>query len=223
MLAVSNIKAGAPSCGLYIKIKQVGKSFTLIETLKQICLGINSSKYEKNMHVFEYAGAINEKNKDHVIALKGFLQSQGMIFIIKENINFAHEIMADGVIVKTFADAKSAREIMGADAIVGIRLPASRPKVEQAVEADIDYLSLPLNQKTKNMVLKLLQVWALVSDKPCLVEGNISNNDCKDLVVCGASFIDSTNYVLKYPKGALQAVVNMLYAIDLVVPSVTKH
>lgn len=223
MTTIRNTKEGAPSCGIYLKIKQSGKSFTLIEQLKQICLGINASKYEKNMHVFEYAGKINAKNKDYIVALKEFLQSQGMVFILREDINFAHEINADGVIVKTFAEVKSARKIMGADAIIGLRLTVSRKKVEQALESDIDYLSLPLNPKTKRMVIKLLQVWALVTDKPCLVEGNISNNDCNSLIAAGAVFIDCSNYVLKYPKGPLQAVVNMLYAIDLASPNTTKH
>ncbi len=89
MTTIINTKKGAPPCGMYLKIKHSGKSFTLIETLKQICLGINSSQYEKNMHVFEYYGKIEAKNKDYIIALKEFLQSQGMIFIMRDDIKFA--------------------------------------------------------------------------------------------------------------------------------------
>lgn len=217
------MRDGAPPCGIYLKIKQSGKSFTLIETLKQICLGLNSSEYEKNMHVFEYSGNINEDNKDYITALKEFLQYNGMVFIVRENIEFAHEIKADGVIVKTFEEAKTAREKLGSNAIIGIRLTASRKKVEQAIESDVDYISLPLNLKTEKTALKLLRIWAMVTDKPCLVEGNLNNNHCRALVESGASFIDASNYVFKYPKGVLQAIVNMLYAIEISKPSGTLH
>lgn len=223
MTETNPTKIGAPPCGLYLKIKQSGKSFTLIETLRQICLALNSSEYTKNMHVFEYSGKIDDKNKDYITALKEFLQYNGMVFIIRENIELAHELKADGVIVKTFEDAKTARKILGSDAIIGIRLTASQKKVEQALESDVDYISLPLNPKTEKSALKLLRIWSLVTDKPCLIEGNISNNHCKSLVELGASFIDSTDYIFKHPKGILQGVVNMLYAIDIATFRGTIH
>ncbi len=217
-------KKGAPSCGLYIKIRQTGKSFTLLENLKKICFGVNASKYEKNMHVFEYTGKITKTDeKEYIAALKDYLQAQGMIFILREGIEIAAEIKADGVIVKTFAESKKAREILGDEAIIGIRLAASRKKIIEALDKDIDFISIPITAKNNSLVMDLLHYWSVRTDKPCLIEGNISNNECKSLVLSGASFIDGSNYILKHPSGALQAVINMLYAIDVAIPSETKH
>lgn len=224
-----NTQKGAPSAGLYIKIKRTGNKFTLIENIKKICFGINASKYEKNLAVFEYPGKVGgtEKNiakhKDYTAILKEILQSQGMVFVLSDNIELAHEINADGVIVKSASEAKRAREILGDNAIIGLRLGASRKKINDALGLNIEYISLPLNQKTKNLSLELIKLWASRTDKLCLVEGQISNNDCKMLVSAGATFIDSSHYVFHHPSGILQGVVNMLYAIEIATPNNTIH
>jgi thiamine monophosphate synthase len=221
-------KKGAPPCGLYIKVKNNGKNFTLIENLKKVCLGINSSPYEENMHVFEYTGKIPHtkeglEDRKYIIALKNFIQSQGIIFIIREDIELAHEIKADGVIVTTFAGVRKAREIMNKKAIVGIRIPASRKKLAKALEENVDFVGIPMNKKTEGIILDLLNWWSVRTKRPCLIEGNISNNDCKYLVQFGAMFIDSGHYIFKHPSGPLQGVVNMLYAIELALPSQAIH
>lgn len=213
-------KKGAPPCGLYIKIKAnryIDHSFAA--TLHKICFTLNHGvKYEKNMHVFEYATPKNiDEIKDLAISLTQQLQSQGMVFIVRHNITLAKELGADGVIVTSHKAAEAARDQLGDDAIVGLRLQRPiKSSVEHAINAGYDFISLPMNKQTAPLTLALTKLWSNATSKPCLVEGRtITNDHCKSLVEAGAAFIDSTQYIFHHPRGVDQGVINMTHAIDL--------
>lgn len=208
---------GAPPCGLYLIMPQGWMEPDFLKNLRDLFRSINASRYEKNSHVIEFRAEDRKygaEEMDIIRALAELTKSQGIIFIVGNNIALAKTCAADGVMLEDAAQIEEARREMGEDAIVGVRCGQSRRLAEKALEHGIDCVSFyePLGGLIDPGIIEW---WHYKTGEACLIEGRITNDDCAFYVAAGADFIDASHYVWNHPKGVMQGVVNMMHAIDI--------
>ncbi len=210
------IKKGAPPVGLWLKIGPDLAVDILLRDLRQIFHVINNgSAYEKNMHVLEIVGAAEDKDfREKAALLFAIGRAAGMAGIYRGDPAAAKEMDADGVLADSVAAFGEARKLFGEDGIVGIYCGTSQDMAAQAHDAGADFVSFGTG-KAAFPSPDVLRFWTILSDKPALIEGAITNDYCAYWVQAGASFIDAGDYIWSHGEGLMQGTVNMLYAIDL--------
>lgn len=211
-------KSGTASCGLYLTLPDTWMEPDFFKNLRDLFRAINASAYEKNNHVIELRSHESEDyttdQTEIINAMCALTQSQGIVFIVRNNLELAKSCGADGVLIDDVADISSARALLGEDAIVGLRCGTSRRSAEKALEQSADYISF--HDALGNYINPaIVQWWHYKSENPCLVEGRYTNDDCAFYVQAGADFIECGSYVWDHPDGVMKGVVNMMYAIDL--------
>lgn len=206
---------GAPDSGLYLVLPPNWTSPEFLKNLRDVFRAINASPFEKNAHVIELRLDEPPKTKDGleiVHAMAELTKSQGVVFIVANDIALAQAVGADGVVLDSIDDVAQARSVFGQDGIIGLRCGLSRRMASAALEAGVDYVSF-YNDARGHIDPSILQWWQLKTDNPCLVEARISANDCAFYVESGVDFIDGSDYVWNHPNGVMQAIVNMMDAI----------
>lgn len=210
-----NIQKGAPQCGLYLILPDDWTSPEFLKNMRNIFRAINASPFERNAHVIELRLDESPKTKDGleiVHAMAGLTKSQGVVFVIANDVALADSVGADGVMLNSMDDVAHARAALGDDAIIGLRCGTSRRMASAALDAGVDYVSF-YDGALGHIDPAILQWWRLKTDNPCLVEANITANDCAFYVEAGTDFIDSSHYVWTHPDGVMQGIVNMMDAI----------
>ena len=211
------VKKGAPACGLYLRIADDKPFEAAFRDLRAAACVINRSSYEKNLHVLEVGGdALDVESIDRLRALVLGGKQNGMVVVVRGHAGLAFAAEADGVLLEKADEIANAREVMGEDAIIGLRCGLSRQAADKASDLGVDYISFA----SGGAVLPpetLLSWWRVKSEIPALVEGPITNDDCGRYVRAGATFVEATDYVWNHPQGVKQATIDMLYAIDLAV------
>ncbi len=209
-------KKGAPDCGLYLILPQDWTSPDFLKYLRDIFRAINASPFEKNAHVIELRLDESPKTKDGleiVHAMAALTKSQGVVFVVSNDVALANAVGADGVMLNNIDDVENARTILGDDAIIGLRCGLSRRMASAALDAGADYVSF-YDGARGHIDPAIIHWWQLKTDNPCLVEANITANDCAFYVDAGVDFIDSSHYVWSHPDGVMQGIVNMMDAIN---------
>ncbi len=207
--------SGAPQCGLYIKIGSDYAMDVLTRDLKQILLVINNSAYEKNMHAIELA--VNKDDPDFIEkaqSLCAFAKLKGIVPIMADDPVIAQQAGAEGVMLPQPENVAKARELLGDSAIIGMRCGIAPERAAAAFDAEVDYVGFGTGKKSLPS-LDALKFWTMLTDKPAVIEGPISNDHCAYYVQAGAGFIDAGDYIWSHPKGVMQGTVNMMHAIDL--------
>ena len=202
-------KDTAPPCGLYLKLETSTPAEDALRFIRQIAFVINRSAYEQNMHIIEItpSGPADELIAGYV----QLTQAQGLIAIVRGSAQLAHDLGADGVILTDASLIDEARRLLGDTKIIGLSCELGRAEAEAALKFDLDYVILADPA--------LISWWAAHSDDPCVATGNITNDTTAHYVRAGAGFIDASKYVWNHEKGIIQAVTDMLYAIDLAAES----
>ncbi len=186
-------------------------------------MAVNSSRYAKNNHVVEYRGRglpVSDADKEKMAALSVFVRSRGINFIVSDDFLLAQACEADGVLLSSVNGIGAAREALGEDAIIGVRCAASKDDAQAVLQSGADYIAFfdPL----KGFVdPALIEWWTGKTDIPCLVEGNITNENCAFYVRAGAYFMDASRYVWEHKDGVMQGIVNMMHAIDVAAGRIT--
>lgn len=209
----SETKKGAPRTGLYFRLetKDIEARFA---ALRQAFMVINRSSYEKNMHVLEIIlSDKTERDYEGAALLKDVGQAAGIVVLIRNDIDLARRIEADGVMLDNFDDLKTAKAAFEDEQIVGLRCAGDKDKAKQALDAGADFISFGSEKFLPEP--HLAAWWSSLTDNPALIEGGVDNDNARDYVETGAGFLDASSYVFDHPKGAMQGAVNMLYAIDL--------
>jgi hypothetical protein len=208
-------KKGAVPVGLWLKVGPDLAMAELVRDLRQIFFVINGSEYERNMHVLEVCGHAGDiEFREKAKALFEFGQRNGMACIFRGDAVIAKELGADGVLVAAPVDIPEARKIFGKKGIVGLACGTSSDLAAQAHDAEADFVSFgAANGQLPGP--EALRFWAILSDKPALVEGPLTNDYCAYYVQAGAAFLDATDYIWSHGKGVMQGTVNMLHAVDL--------
>lgn len=209
-------KQGAPACGLYLRIADDKEFEAAFRDLREAAFVINRSAYEKNLHVLEVGGdPMDVDSTDRLKALVLGGKQNGLVVIVRGHAGLAFAVEADGVLLDKLEDVANAREVMGPDAIIGLRCGLSRQTAEKAAEAEVDYISFAGVSDHILPPETLIAWWGASSEVPALVEGRLTNDDCGRYVHAGATFLDASDYVWNHAKGIKQGTIDMLYAIEL--------
>jgi len=146
-------------------------------------------------------------------AVTGLAQEAGVAVLVNDSPELAKELGADGVHVGwDDLPVKTARSLLGPDAIVGATAKNSYHKAMQAGEDGADYVAFgafyPTSTKdgTVPAELDLLQVWQAAMLIPCVAIGGITPANAAPLVTAGADFIAVSSGVWSHPEGPAAAV-----------------
>lgn len=211
------MKSGAPPVGLWIRLglaELAAPAPALEHDLKKIFYVINASPYEKNMHALEITGQAIAQFPQRAATLFTLAQQNGIATIGRGDWALAQKAGADGVLVEDITALPLAREAFGEDGIVGVMCD-SQKKAAVAHDASVDFISLGTGKSDSFPSLEVLRFWVILSDKPALIEGPITNDNAGFFVKAGATFLDSAEYIFTHKKGVMQGTVNLLHAIDL--------
>ena len=211
---------GAPACGLYVVIPPHFKLDEVLPHLRYLIFVTKRSHYEKNMHVIEIAHEVaSDDFTERAAPLVEMARGGGFVTIVRGKGQKAAEqaraLLADGVLLDELDDVQPARELLGMDAIIGLRCGLSPERADEAREAGADYVSFGYPDRSRLPPEDIVKLWAWAADTPVLVEGPLTNDDIDDFVKAGATFFDSGTYILNHADGVMQGTVNMLFAIDL--------
>jgi thiamine-phosphate pyrophosphorylase len=146
-------------------------------------------------------------------AVTGLAQEAGVAVLVNDSPELARELGADGVHVGwEDVPVKTARKLLGPDAIIGATAKNSYHKAMQAGEDGADYVAFgafyptATKEGTVPAELELLQVWQAAMVLPCVAIGGITVANAAPLVSAGADFIAVSSGVWNHPDGAAAAV-----------------
>ncbi len=146
-------------------------------------------------------------------AVTALAQEAGVAVLVNDSAELAKELGADGVHVGwEDMPVKTARSLLGPDAIVGATAKNSYHKAMQAGEDGADYVAFgafyPTSTKegTVPAELDLLQVWQAAMLIPCVAIGGITATNAAPLVTAGADFIAVSSSIWNHPDGPAAAV-----------------
>lgn len=202
-----------PQTGVYIRISADSEPEQTLQKIRQIAMVVNRSSYDKNMHVIEIASG--NASKEHVLTLINLVKSLGIVAILRGPLDIVTEIGADGILLSDLTQLAKAREVIGEEGIVGVSCDLGRSEAELIARQNVDYILFGDAKRQALPPPDLLLWWSSSTDISSVAGGPITNDNAKPLVQAGATFLDCTSYVLDHPKGVLQAMSNILHAIDL--------
>ncbi|MBU0799987.1 MAG: thiamine phosphate synthase, partial [Alphaproteobacteria bacterium] len=210
----------APDCGLYIAVPPLFKVDELMPQLRQIFLVTKSSPYKMNMHVLEIAHEVDEFDfSERAAVITALGRAAGFVVVLRGKGAAAawqaQKMEADGVLLDELTDIAPVRDILGADAIIGLRCGLSPERADEAQEAGVDYVTFGYPDRRQLPPEDVVKLWAWRDDTPVVVEGPLTNDEIDDFIKAGATFFDASTYIWDHPEGVMQGTVNMLYAIDL--------
>ena len=146
-------------------------------------------------------------------AVTGLAQEAGVAVLVNDSPQLAKELGADGVHVGwDDMPVKTARGLLGPEAIIGATAKNSYHKAMQAGEDGADYIAFgafyPTSTKADTVPaeLDLLQVWQAAMLIPCVAIGGITVANAAPLVTAGADFIAVSGGVWNHPDGPTAAV-----------------
>ncbi|NCC21697.1 MAG: thiamine phosphate synthase [Alphaproteobacteria bacterium] len=206
-------KAGAPPCGLFLRIRDDGDAQRQFRDLRAFFHVLNASDYEKNLHAVAMLGPRGPTgDPERYAAFAALCKLNGIVFMTG-NLRLAGHADADGVVIDSAGDVAVAREMMGKDGIVAVDCGTARSKADAARTNGAD--AVLLGSEAALPPATLIAEWSTTSDIPCIVEGPMTNDLAGEYVRAGADLLDVTDYVLSHEEGVMKGTVNMLYAIDL--------
>ena len=133
--------------------------------------------------------------------------------VVNDRPDLAQAAGADGVhIGQDDTPYAQARQIMGADAIVGVTCHDSRHLAVEAAEAGADYVAFgaffPTNTKTPKTSadMGVVEWWSGLMEVPCVAIGGITVDNCGPLVRAGADFLAVSSGVWDFAEGPAKAV-----------------
>ncbi len=140
-------------------------------------------------------------------------QARDVALIVNDRPDLAAAAGADGVhIGQQDADFASARQALGADAIVGVTCHDSRHLAMAAAEAGADYVAFGAFFETATKASKrrtepeILAWWSEIFEIPCVAIGGITVANCAPLVTAGADFLAVSAGVWDFAEGPAAAV-----------------
>ncbi len=158
-------------------------------------------------------------------AVTGLAQEAGIAVLINDSPELARELGADGVHVGwDDVPVKTARSLLGPDAIIGATAKNSYHKAMQAGEDGADYVAFgafyptQTKERTVPAELELLQVWQAAMLLPCVAIGGIRASNAEPLVTAGADFIAVSSGVWAHPEGPAEAVKAFNTLLDRLTP-----
>jgi thiamine-phosphate pyrophosphorylase len=158
-------------------------------------------------------GANEEAIAEAVQALMPIAHEHDVAFILNDLPGLAATLQCDGVHVgHEDMPYDKARNLVGADATVGVTCKDSRHLAMELAEAGADYVAFgaffPSSTKanTTPCDLEIIEIWSETTNVPCVAIGGITVENCRPLVEAGADFIAAGGGVWNHPEGPPAAV-----------------
>ncbi|MBK8197403.1 MAG: thiamine phosphate synthase [Acidobacteria bacterium] len=146
-------------------------------------------------------------------ALTALAQEAGVAVLVNDSPELAKELGADGVHLGwDDMPVKTARKLLGPDAIVGATAKNSYHKAMQAGEDGADYVAFgafyPTSTKAQTVPAdpELLQIWQAAMVIPCVAIGGITPANAAPLVTAGADFLAVSAAIWNHAEGPAAAV-----------------
>ncbi len=146
-------------------------------------------------------------------AVTAMAQEAGVAVLINDSAELAKALGADGVHLGwNDVPVKTARSLLGPDAIIGATAKNSYHKAMQAGEDGADYVAFgafyptATKEGTVPAELELLQVWQAAMLIPCVAIGGITAANAAPLVTAGADFLAVSAGVWAHEEGPAAAV-----------------
>jgi thiamine-phosphate pyrophosphorylase len=146
-------------------------------------------------------------------AVTALAQEAGVAVLVNDAPDLVKELGADGVHLGwTDMPVKTARGLLGPDAIIGATAKNSYHKAMQAGEDGADYVAFGAFYTTATKLetvpaeLDLLRVWQAAMIIPCVAIGGITVQNAAPLVTAGADFIAVSAGVWNHAEGPAAAV-----------------
>jgi thiamine-phosphate pyrophosphorylase len=152
--------------------------------------------------------------------LRPVTQEHGVAFLLNDRADLVRETGSDGAHVgQEDMPAREARQLMGANAILGVTCKGSRDLAMQAGEDGADYVAFgaffPSGTKevTRFIGPDILQWWSELMELPCCAIGGITAENCAPLVQAGTDFLAVVGAVWNHPDGPAAGVRTLNAAI----------
>lgn len=146
--------------------------------------------------------------------LKPIAQDRGVAFLLNDDPQLAAQSGCDGVHVgQDDMPYAEAREVVGANAIVGVTCHDSRHLAMEAAESGADYVAFGAFFPTATKTAKgrpdpeILNWWSQDMTVPVVAIGGISVENCAPLISAGTDFLAVVAGVWEYGPGPAEAVV----------------
>ena len=146
-------------------------------------------------------------------AVTPMAQEAGVAVLVNDAPELVEDLGADGVHLGWDDMAvKTARKLLGPDAIIGATAKNSYHKAMQAGEDGADYVAFgafyPTATKDGTVAAEpeLLEVWQAAMLIPCVAIGGITVSNAAPLVTAGADFLAVSAGVWAHPDGPAEAV-----------------
>jgi len=162
------------------------------------------------------AGGAAPKDDDVLVAAEKILRitrEYDVAFLINDRPDLARKAGADGVhIGQSDMPYRQARDILGADATIGVTCHNSRHLGLEAGEAGADYVAFgaffPTQTKETRYIAdpSLLQWWRDATTVPSVAIGGVTPENCGALVRAGADFLAVSSALWDCADGPAAAV-----------------
>ena len=158
-------------------------------------------------------GAEDAAFRAAIETLMPICHERDVAFIVNDRPDLAAECGADGVhIGADDGEYETARELLGAEAAIGISCYDSRHRAMEAGEAGADYVAFgafyPTTSKTPRSRAEpeILVWWRELTVVQSVAIGGITADNCAPLVKAGADFLAVIAAVWDHPEGAAAGV-----------------
>lgn len=155
--------------------------------------------------------------------LRPVVQARDAAFLLNDRADLAAEMGCDGVhIGQSDCPYRTARRLIGDNAIVGVTCHASRHLAIEAAEAGADYVAFGAFFPTATKVApaaadpEILEWWSTMMTVPCVAIGGLTVENCAAVIEAGADFLAVSAGVWDHPEGAAAAVRAFNAAIERV-------
>ncbi len=155
--------------------------------------------------------------------LRPVVQAHDAAFLLNDRADLAAEMGCDGVhIGQSDCPYRTARRLVGDNAIVGVTCHASRHLAIEAAEAGADYVAFGAFFPTATKVApaaadpEILEWWSTMMTVPCVAIGGLTVENCAAVIEAGADFLAVSAGVWDHPEGAAAAVRAFNAAIERV-------
>jgi thiamine-phosphate pyrophosphorylase len=145
--------------------------------------------------------------------LQAVCASREVAFIVNDSIGLAKRLNADGVhLGQEDGDPREARQLLGAQAQIGVTCHDSRHLAMEAGEAGADYVAFGAFYPTSTKDTKhwadpsILGWWSTLFELPCVAIGGITPANAAPLIAAGADFLAVSGAVWNDPDGPAAAV-----------------
>ncbi len=146
-------------------------------------------------------------------AVRPLLDDHDVALMINDRADLAHAAGADGVhLGQGDGSVAAARQLLGAEAQIGVTCHNSRHLAMEAGEAGADYVAFgafyPTRTKSPPTMAtpEILSWWSGIAELPCVAIGGITVDNAAPLVAAGADFIAVSAGVWEHADGPAAAV-----------------